>query len=70
MDLSTFETVQSFSSNCRHFSAYLGHYLLQFTDDPGLGPSASQQAAFVAAYRAEQIAALQAHQRQLEKAQR
>ncbi|VDD97864.1 unnamed protein product [Enterobius vermicularis] len=47
-----------------------GHYLLQFTDDPGLGPSASQQAAFVAAYRAEQIAALQAHQRQLEKAQR
>uniref|UniRef100_A0A0N5AQT9 ARID domain-containing protein n=1 Tax=Syphacia muris TaxID=451379 RepID=A0A0N5AQT9_9BILA len=40
------------------------------SNDSALGPSASQQAAFVAAYRAEQIAALQAHQRQLEKAQR
>ncbi|MFH4973550.1 hypothetical protein AB6A40_000259 [Gnathostoma spinigerum] len=39
-------------------------------DDPTLGPSASQQAAFVAAYRAEQLAAIEAHQRHLERAQR
>ncbi|VDM42748.1 unnamed protein product [Toxocara canis] len=39
-------------------------------EDSGLGSSASQQAALVAAYRAEQLAALEAQQRQFERAQR
>ncbi|VDK21524.1 unnamed protein product [Anisakis simplex] len=39
-------------------------------DDSGLTPSASQQAALVAAYRVEQLAALEAQQRQFERVQR
>uniref|UniRef100_A0A915AAX4 Uncharacterized protein n=1 Tax=Parascaris univalens TaxID=6257 RepID=A0A915AAX4_PARUN len=39
-------------------------------EESGLGPSASQQAALVAAYRAEQLAALEVQQRQFERAQR